>query len=196
MKYKEENLSNLIQIRAFSQVVAQGSVSKAAEQLFRTQSAITRSIRDLEQALGVSLFQRQANGMLITDFGACILPRVTRALDELHQIPPLLNKLLARPGHPRNDAEPIYLYNVRRLQIFVYLSETGHMQTVANQLGLSQPAVSAALNVLEEGTGTPLLERSPHGLVLTLAGREIQANIRRALNELEQIPVDIAAKQK
>ncbi|WP_312664887.1 LysR family transcriptional regulator, partial [Pantoea sp. CTOTU49201] len=43
-----QELTNLMQIRAFSQVVAQGSVSRAADELFRTQSAITRAIRDLE----------------------------------------------------------------------------------------------------------------------------------------------------
>lgn len=40
---------NLMQIRALNQVVIQGSVSKAADILCRTQSAVTRSIRFLEQ---------------------------------------------------------------------------------------------------------------------------------------------------
>ncbi len=71
----ESELCNLMQIRAFCQVVDQGSVSRAADELFRTQSAITRSIRDLEEHLSVPLFERHANGMLLTDYGKCILPR-------------------------------------------------------------------------------------------------------------------------
>lgn len=195
MEYHEDKLSNLIQIRAFIQVVACKSISKAAEQLFRTQSAITRSIQDLEHALGVPLFQRHANGMLVTDFGTSILPRVRRAIEELHQVPKILNKLLGRVDNARSDSDPMYLYNVRRLYIFISLCDTGHMQTVANQFSLTQPAVSAALKVLEDGAGVSLLERSPHGLVLTLAGREVEANIRRTLNELEKIPADIAARK-
>lgn len=194
MDYEEDGLTNLMQIRAFSQVVAQGSVSRAADELFRTQSAITRSIRDLEQKLAVPLFERHASGMLLTDFGKCVLPRARRAIAELHQVPALLARLQGK-GAARADSEPLYLFNVRRLQIFVCLCETRHMQTVATLLGLSQPAISAALKVLENGAGAPLLERTPHGMVPSLAGREIEANIRRALNELQHIPADIAARR-
>ncbi|CAI0839846.1 HTH-type transcriptional regulator AbgR [Serratia entomophila] len=194
MEYDESALTNLMQIRAFSQVVAQGSVSRAAAELFRTQSAITRSIRDLELRLAVPLFERHASGMLLTDFGKCVLPRARRAIAELHQIPALLHRLQGK-GTARGDAEPLYLFNVRRLQIFVCLCETRHMQTVATLLGLSQPAISAALKVLENGAGVALLERTPHGMVPSLAGREIEPNVRRALNELQHIPADIAARR-
>ncbi|MGO4744093.1 LysR substrate-binding domain-containing protein [Serratia quinivorans] len=194
MEYDEHALTNLMQIRAFSQVVTQGSVSRAADELFRTQSAITRSIRDLEQRLAVPLFERHASGMLLTDFGKCVLPRARRAIDELHQIPALLKRLQGKGAPARGDTEPLYLFNVRRLQIFVCLCETRHMQTVATLLGLSQPAISAALKVLENGAGVPLLERTPHGMVPSLAGREIEPNVRRALNELQHIPADIAAR--
>ncbi|WP_168394853.1 LysR family transcriptional regulator [Erwinia amylovora] len=186
-------LVNLMQIRAFRQVVAQGSVSKAADELFRTQSAITRSIRDLELTLAVPLFERHAGGMMLTDFGKCVLPRAHRAVDELLQIPLQLAKLQGRAS-PRGDIEPLWLFNVRRLQIFITLCQTRHMQSVAARLGLSQPAVSAALKVLENGAGVALLERTPHGMMPSLAGREIEAGIRRALNELRHIPADIAAR--
>ncbi|WP_345830241.1 LysR family transcriptional regulator [Erwinia sp. HDF1-3R] len=184
---------NLMQIRAFCQVVAQGSVSRAADELFRTQSAVTRSIHDLEQRLAVPLFERHSGGMMLTDFGKCILPRARRAIEELHSLPRRLAKLLSRSS--RNESEPLWLFNVRRLQIFITLCQTNHMQSVAHQLGLSQPAVSAALKVLENGAGIPLLERTPHGMVPSLAGREIEPNIRRALNELRHIPADIAARK-
>ncbi|WP_122095533.1 LysR family transcriptional regulator, partial [Rahnella sp. Larv3_ips] len=151
-----EMLSNLMQIRAFCQVVDQGSVSRAADELYRTQSAVTRAIRDLEQFLDVPLFERHANGMLLTDFGKCVLPRARRAIAELRQIPSQLAKLQGKSGQRRGDTEPLYLFNVRRLQIFISLCNTRHMQTVATLLGLSQPAVSAALKVLENGAGLAL----------------------------------------
>lgn len=186
---------NLMQIRAFSQVVEQGSVSRAAEELFRTQSAVTRAIRDLELRLGVPLFERHAGGMMLTDFGKCVLPRARRALAELRETPLRLARLRGRPAPPRGEAEPLWLFNVRRLQIFITLCQTRHMQTVAARLGLSQPAVSAALKVLESGAGIALLERTPHGMMPSLAGREMEPGIRRALNELRHIPADIAARR-
>jgi LysR family transcriptional regulator of gallate degradation len=190
-----EMLSNLMQIRAFCQVVDQGSVSRAADELYRTQSAVTRAIRDLEQALDVPLFERHANGMLLTDFGKCVLPRARRAIAELHLIPAQLAKLHGKTGLTRSETEPLYLFNVRRLQIFISLCKTRHMQTVATLLGLSQPAVSAALKVLENGAGVALLERTPHGMMPSLAGQDIVPNLRRALNELRHIPADIAARR-
>ena len=192
---QEDNLSalcNLMQIRAFEQVVITGSVSRAANELFRTQSAITRAIHDLEVTLGVTLFERHAGGMRLTDLGECVLPRARRALEELHRIPHCLAKLPG--GIKRPEIEPLWLFNVRRLQIFTTLCQTQHMQTVAAYLGLSQPAVSAALSILENGAGVGLLERTPRGMIPSLAGREIEPYIRRALNELRHIPADIAAR--
>lgn len=192
---QSQMLSNLMQIRAFCQVVDQGSVSRAADELYRTQSAVTRAIRDLEQSLDVPLFERHANGMLLTDFGKCVLPRARRAIAELRQIPSQLAKLQGKSGQRRGDTEPLYLFNVRRLQIFISLCKIRHMQTVATLLGLSQPAVSAALKVLENGAGVALLERTPHGMMPSLAGQDIVPNLRRALNELRHIPADIAARR-
>lgn len=190
-----QELSNLMQIRAFCQVVDQGSVSRAADELYRTQSAITRAIRDLETRLAVPLFERHANGMLLTDFGKCILPRARRAIEELHQVAVTLHKLQSRNGSSRSMTEPLYLFNVNRLQIFVSLCQTRHMQTVAKLLGLSQPAVSAALRVMENGAEMPLLQRTPQGMIPGIAGQEILPFIRRALNELRHIPADIAELQ-
>jgi LysR family transcriptional regulator, regulator for genes of the gallate degradation pathway len=185
---------NLMQIRALNQVVIQGSVSKAADVLCRTQSAVTRSIRFLEQNLGVSLFERHSNGMLLTSYGKCILPRVEQALAELMQIPELLSGLQNR-SNSRPDSEPLWLFNLRRLEIFIVLSQNHHMQTTANQLRVSQPAISAALKILESGAGVQLLARTARGLMPSLAGREIIPSIRRALNTLSHIPAEIAACQ-
>ncbi len=180
-------LPHLMQIRAFVRVAEHGSVSKAAEVLLRAQSVVTRSIRDLELRLDNPLFERHASGMLLTPFGKCILARARRVLLELEGIP----ALLGHPSHPFH--EPLYLLNTRRLEVFVKLCETQHMQTVANAFQLTQPAISAALKVLEGGTGKILFERTARGLMPTRASNDILYPIRRALNELRHLDADIAA---
>jgi LysR family transcriptional regulator of gallate degradation len=67
------------------------------------------------------------------------------------------------------------------------------MQTVANAFQLTQPAISAALKVLEGGTNTALFERTARGLIPTRASSDILYPIRRALNELRHLDADIAA---
>jgi len=176
---------NLMQIRAFLCVVDTGSVSKAAEALFRAQSAVTRSIIALESRLGVSLFERNASGMRLTRQGSSILPRARRAVAELLDVPQLLGK--SKEG----AVEPLFLFQNRRLEIFARLCETQNMQTAAITLGISQPAISAAIKILEQGCGVSLFERTPQGLLPTRVASGVLLRARRALNELRHFDADI-----
>jgi LysR family transcriptional regulator of gallate degradation len=180
-------LPSLMHVRAFVRVADHGSVSKASVALFRAQSVVTRSISELEARLDVPLFERHANGMRLTDFGERLLPRARRVLAELDSVPRLLD------GADKRLVEPLYLFQARRLQVFVKLCETRHMQTVASLLGLSQPAISSTIKVMESGCGQPLFERTPRGLLPTRASYDILFAIRRALNELRHIDTDITA---
>ncbi len=180
-------LPSLMHVRAFVRVADHGSVSKASVALFRAQSVVTRSITELEARLNVPLFERHANGMRLTDFGERLLPRARRVLAELDSVPRLLG------GGDKRAVEPLYLFQARRLQVFVKLCETHHMQTVASLLGLSQPAISSTIKVMESGCGQPLFERTPRGLQPTRASHDILFAIRRALNELRHIETDLTA---
>ena len=68
---------SLRQIRYFVATAQLGQVSRAAEQLHVTQSAVTISIRDLEGELGYALFRREAHGMELTDDGRQFLSHAT-----------------------------------------------------------------------------------------------------------------------
>ncbi|HHO8473000.1 TPA: LysR substrate-binding domain-containing protein [Klebsiella pneumoniae] len=192
---EDEKSIKIMQLRAFCMIAKYSTVSEAADKLFRTQSAVTRSIRELENTLGVTLFERHTSGMMITDFGKCILPRAQRAIAELSQIPELLSKLRKRGGERREDAEPIWLFNLRLLEVFVALYRFHHTKTVAHALGVSQPAISASLKVLEKGADMMLFQRTPRGMMPTPGGREIAPFISRAINEISHITEDIAAHQ-
>jgi LysR family transcriptional regulator of gallate degradation len=180
-------LPSLMHVRAFVRVADHGSVSKASVALYRAQSVVTRSISELEARLDVALFERHANGMRLTDYGERLLPRARRVLAELESVPRLLS------SGDKRAIEPLYLFQARRLQVFVKLCETHHMQTVASLLGLSQPAISSTIKVMENGCGQTLFERTPRGLQPTRASHEILFPIRRALNELRHIETDITA---
>ncbi|MBO4968801.1 MAG: LysR family transcriptional regulator, partial [Pseudomonas sp.] len=112
---QSSELPSLMHVRAFVRVADYGSVSKASEALFRAQSVVTRSISELEARLGVLLFERHANGMRLTDYGTRLLPRARRVLAELDSVPQLLD------GADKARTEPLYLFQARRLQVFVKL---------------------------------------------------------------------------
>src|SRR5712671_7571113 len=66
-------------------VVQAGSMSKAAALLNTTQSAISRSIAELEQKMGVRLLDRRPQGVEPTQYGRALLERGIAAFGELKQ---------------------------------------------------------------------------------------------------------------
>ncbi|MGJ8532060.1 MAG: LysR family transcriptional regulator [Alphaproteobacteria bacterium] len=64
---------NLNQLRFFLSIAETGSVTRSAELLHLSQPALTRGIRQLEEELGVSLFQRLPRAMRLTRFGTSFL---------------------------------------------------------------------------------------------------------------------------
>ena len=60
---------NILHIKYAVEVARLGSVSKATETLFTAQPNISRSIRELENDLGIEIFSRSAKGMVLTPDG-------------------------------------------------------------------------------------------------------------------------------
>ena len=62
-------MMTLRQIRHFIAVAETGSISAAAQAVFISQSTLTLAIQQLEEEIGVSLFNRHAKGMSLTHQG-------------------------------------------------------------------------------------------------------------------------------
>lgn len=60
---------NLELYRVFYAVAKCGSLTKAAQELFISQPAVSQAIKQLENQLGVSLFNRTHNGMELSAAG-------------------------------------------------------------------------------------------------------------------------------
>lgn len=73
------------QLRDFVAVAEAGSLRAAARRLGLAQPAITRSIQELEHALGAQLFVREARGVRPTGAGRELLPRATAILGDLRR---------------------------------------------------------------------------------------------------------------
>lgn len=66
-------------------VVQRGSMAKAAQHLSITQPAVSKSIADLEHALGVRLLDRGPQGVEPTSYGNALVRRGLSVFDELRQ---------------------------------------------------------------------------------------------------------------
>ncbi|WP_267433923.1 LysR family transcriptional regulator [Sphingomonas sp. GM_Shp_1] len=71
------------------------------------------------------------------------------------------------------------------LRALVAIADGKSFLRAAEQLNLSQPALSRRIQKLETTVGTPLLERTTRSVRLTPAGQEIVPLIRRLLEEMD-----------
>lgn len=78
-------------------VVQAGTMGKAAQRLNTTQPNISRSIAELEHALGVRLLDRHRQGIAPTEYGRALLDCGAAVFDDLHQGVKNI-ELLADPG--------------------------------------------------------------------------------------------------
>jgi len=70
-------------VRGFEAAARHLSFTRAAEELFITQSAVSRQIQALEQRLGVELFKRRNRGLALTDAGEQMFRAAGQALRTL-----------------------------------------------------------------------------------------------------------------
>ena len=72
-------------LRLVAAIAGTGSVTKAAEQLHLTQSALSHQLRDIEERLKTSFFVRLGRRMLLTPAGERVLDTARRVLDEVQR---------------------------------------------------------------------------------------------------------------
>ena len=83
----------------------------------------------------------------------------------------------------------VHLANIdlNLLVVFDALIAEGHATRAAERIGLTQPAVSHALNRLRALFGDPLFVRSPRGMVPTSLAQDIAPNVRSILEQVEGV---------
>lgn len=83
MRESRRNLPSLDLLRGFEAAARNLSFTKAAEELFVTQSAVSRQVKAIEDHLGVALFVRRHRALLLTDAGHELYRASAQALRQL-----------------------------------------------------------------------------------------------------------------
>lgn len=83
-------------------------------------------------------------------------------------------------------------FRLRDLHVFATVVQRGSMAKAAQQLGVSQPAVSEVISDLEHVLGVRLLDRSARGVEPTIYGDALLKRSVAAFDELKQSVRDIA----
>ena len=89
-------------LRYVKAIIEQGSMSKAAEELYTTQSNVTQRIKKLESTLNVELFSRKTNGTVATQAAINLMPYLSTIeqtlIDARYSIKTSLNKNVIKLG--------------------------------------------------------------------------------------------------
>src|SRR5712672_4233824 len=72
---------DLAELEVFLTVTREGRFSRAAEKMHRTQSAVSQTIRKLEQELGEPLFDRSSREGRLTDAGQVLQDHAEKLLN-------------------------------------------------------------------------------------------------------------------
>ena len=89
---------NILHMKYAVEVARLGSLNKAADSLFIAQPNISRSIKELEADLGITIFNRSAKGMELTPDGEEFIHYAQNILKQLNEM-----ELLYKKGAPRKQ---------------------------------------------------------------------------------------------
>lgn len=87
----------LRQLEIFEKVAASRHVTKAGQELFITQSAVSMAIAELEKFADGPLFERRGRRLLLNDRGSLILSRVQEVLRQVGTIEQMLIESVGEP---------------------------------------------------------------------------------------------------
>lgn len=92
--------TTLIQLRYFLAACRVGSLTQAALDLQVAQPTLSEQVRKLEKSLGVTLFLRSTQGLVLTEAGKQLRPHAERVLEEMQEAVASVSDIKAlRSGH-------------------------------------------------------------------------------------------------
>ena len=86
-------MAELRQLVHFIELAKQKNFRDAAKKLNLSQSALSRSIQQLEKLLGVKLFTRSVKKTTLTAYGEALLPRAVNMINSLNDVHQMLDNL-------------------------------------------------------------------------------------------------------
>jgi LysR family transcriptional regulator of gallate degradation len=179
-------LPSLWQLRVFEAVARLENVSRASQELLRSQPAITSSIVKLEKLLGVTLFDRATTGTYPTAAGVSVLVRARKILAAAEQA---IVEIGARTAVPSlSVASWITRAHMRAI---IAIAEAKSFKGAAALLSISEASLQRAARQLEQNLGCQLYKQTASGICTTAAGVELARRLGLISSQIEALVADV-----
>lgn len=141
------------QLKAFQSLARTGSMTETARELFLTHSAISHSMKALENDIGCRLLTRVGKKCELTEAGEALLSHATRILDEMEQA--------------RGSIQELNRWGARRLRLGAEPGLcTRFLPGVLIELTEAMPRAAICLSRVSSAQAAEVLERNLVDLVL------------------------------
>jgi len=187
-------LISLRHLKAVERVAEVQNVTRAAAALRRSQTAVTKSISEIENLIGEKLFDRTSKGVTPTTHGKILAKRTRSALAALQVA---ANALLQIKGGKINVAKnPVFSMDIssKRLMALIALAEHRDVGKAASAIQVTRAAIYNSIREFEALLDIELFHRQPGKLVAQpftlMLVRQVKlafSEIRIGLEELENL---------
>lgn len=117
------------QLKQFAAVAQSGSISRSAKELNISQPALTRSLKNLEEDLGVELIGRRANGVFLTSYGDHLLEYANCIVGDSERVRREINAMkLGRRGQISKGVGPAFCSGLLPSAVGRLLADESHLE--------------------------------------------------------------------
>ncbi len=133
---------NIVYLKYAVEVAKEGSINAAAKNLFIAQPNLSRAIKELEQELGVAIFERKAKGMILTPEGERFISYANKILKQIDEVESLFkNGIQKKSTFSVSVPRASYISNAfsdfskelsAQNACEIYYKETNSLRTITN----------------------------------------------------------------
>ncbi|SKA25940.1 LysR family transcriptional regulator [Consotaella salsifontis] len=150
-------------LRIFHAAARAGSITRAADTLFMSQSAVSRQVSALEEELGAPLFHRHARGLILTEEGETLFQAAEEMNLKLEDAQSKLSDIKEKPAGPLRITTTVGIgstWLTERLNEFIDLYPDVHLELILDDSELDLRTRQADVGIrLRTPTQPELVQR-------------------------------------
>ena len=168
-------MDKIVALQVFRRVVELESFSRAAEDLHLSNAAVSKNVRELEQALKTQLLQRTTRRLSLTETGQLYFQKICSILDELATVEEIVSDLSVKPHGRLRVSAPMSL-------------GLTHVATAIYQFQLAYPEIRIELTLNDR-----YVDLIEEGFDVAIRGSRAVQDTSLALHRICELPRVVCA---